>query len=63
MIDDVEMDVDIDGNGQPQGILIFEGDFVHVCEAYLENEDETKLRLKIPREVAVKLVKEVSAYL
>jgi len=63
MIDDIEIDVDIDGSGNAVATLILEGDFVTAVEDYLDDERAGKLRLRIPREVAVKLVKEVQEYL
>ena len=62
-IDDVEMDSDIDGNGNVVTWLILHGDFVDACDDYLDNERSGKLRLRISHNIAENLVKEVSKYL
>lgn len=61
-IDDVEFDVDIDGEGGTVATLILHGDFTTACEDYLEN-NTGQLRLAIGRNTAEELVRVVNAYL
>lgn len=62
-IENIKFDVDIDGYGISVATLILEGDFNDECIRYLHDIDAEGLHLRIPRQVAEKLVKEVSAYL
>jgi hypothetical protein len=63
-IDDVEMDVDIDGEGHTVATLVLHGDFTTVCEDYLDPElHNGTLRLRIDHKVAYDLVKEIDKHL
>ncbi len=69
-IEDVEADVDLGGGDfpRPEMFLTLTGDFTTTCEDYLDNIDEkdpeySKLRFRVSRPIAEKLVKEISEYL
>lgn len=59
LIDDVEFEVD----GEYNACLILQGDFVNTFEDYLRNRDSIGISLRITRETAADLYKQIGEYL
>jgi hypothetical protein len=62
-IDDATFEVDLDGDNVPQGYLRLEGDFTRTVEAYLADNDAAGITLRLDRDSAEKLVKDILPYL